>query len=49
VAHARGRIAGYKVPRSVAFVDALPLSPARKVLERELRLPYWEGMDRQVH
>jgi acyl-CoA synthetase (AMP-forming)/AMP-acid ligase II len=49
VAHAKALIAGYKVPRSVEFVDALPLSPAGKVLKRELRLPYWEGMDRLVH
>lgn len=36
----RGRIAGYKVPRSVAFVDQLPLSAAGKVLKRELRERY---------
>ncbi|MCC6553309.1 MAG: long-chain fatty acid--CoA ligase [Polyangiaceae bacterium] len=35
--HCRGRLARYKVPRSVAFVDALPLSPAGKILKRELR------------
>jgi acyl-CoA synthetase (AMP-forming)/AMP-acid ligase II len=34
---ARERIANYKVPRSVAFVDALPVSGAGKVLKRELR------------
>ncbi len=35
--HCRKRIAGYKVPRSVSVVDALPLSPAGKVLKHELR------------
>jgi acyl-CoA synthetase (AMP-forming)/AMP-acid ligase II len=35
--HARGTIAGYKAPRSVDFVDALPRSDAGKVLKRELR------------
>lgn len=30
-------IAGYKVPRSVSFVDELPLSAAGKVLKHELR------------
>ena len=30
-------IAGYKAPRTVSFVDALPLSGAGKVLKRELR------------
>jgi acyl-CoA synthetase (AMP-forming)/AMP-acid ligase II len=35
--HCRQLIAGYKVPRSWSFVDALPVSPAGKVLKRELR------------
>jgi acyl-CoA synthetase (AMP-forming)/AMP-acid ligase II len=35
--HCRQLIAGYKVPRSWSFVDALPLSSAGKVLKRELR------------
>jgi acyl-CoA synthetase (AMP-forming)/AMP-acid ligase II len=43
------RIAGYKTPRSMELVDALPLSAAAKVLERELRRPYWADQDRAVH
>jgi acyl-CoA synthetase (AMP-forming)/AMP-acid ligase II len=35
--HARGLIAGYKVPRSFTLVDALPMSGAGKILKRELR------------
>lgn len=35
--HCKALIAGYKVPRSVSFVDALPMSGAGKVLKRELR------------
>jgi acyl-CoA synthetase (AMP-forming)/AMP-acid ligase II len=35
--HCRQLVAGYKVPRGWDFVDALPLSPAGKVLKRELR------------
>ncbi|HUR75704.1 MAG TPA: long-chain-fatty-acid--CoA ligase [Sporichthya sp.] len=35
--HVRGLIAGYKVPRTVEFVDTLPASPAGKILKRELR------------
>jgi acyl-CoA synthetase (AMP-forming)/AMP-acid ligase II len=34
---ARGQIAGYKIPRSMSFVDALPISAAGKVLKRDLR------------
>ena len=48
IAHCRGRIAGYKVPKSVDFVDVLPRNPSGKVLRRELRKPYWEGRERLV-
>ncbi|MBB63729.1 MAG: fatty-acid--CoA ligase [Waddliaceae bacterium] len=41
--YCRGKIAGYKVPRSVTFRDtALPLSGAGKVLKTELRKEYQE-------
>ena len=48
IAHARARIAAYKVPKSIGFVDALPRNPSGKILKRELRAPYWEGRERQV-
>ena len=48
-AFARQRIAGYKVPRSIDFVDALPRTPTGKILKRELRKPFWVGQERQVH
>src|SRR5262249_22307678 len=34
----RDRIAVYKAPREVEFIDALPRNPSGKVLKRELRL-----------
>jgi acyl-CoA synthetase (AMP-forming)/AMP-acid ligase II len=48
-AFCRERIAGYKTPRSMEIVEALPLSAAGKVLKRELRKPYWAGQERAVH
>ncbi|HQZ32778.1 MAG TPA: AMP-binding protein [Ilumatobacteraceae bacterium] len=40
--HARGSIAGYKVPKSVEFrTEPIPLSGALKPLKRELRKAYW--------
>ncbi len=48
IAWARQRIAAYKAPKSVDFIDALPRNPSGKVLRRELRKPYWEGRDRKV-
>ncbi len=49
IAWARARIAGYKLPKSVDFVGALPRNAAGKVLKRELRKKYWQGRDRQVN
>jgi acyl-CoA synthetase (AMP-forming)/AMP-acid ligase II len=45
----RGRLAGYKRPRSVDFADAIPRNPSGKILKRELREPYWSGQVRQIH
>jgi acyl-CoA synthetase (AMP-forming)/AMP-acid ligase II len=39
----RSVLAGYKVPKSVHVVEALPLSPVGKVLRRALREPLWAG------
>jgi long-chain acyl-CoA synthetase len=49
IGFARERIAHYKAPRSVDFVDTLPRTPSGKILKRELRKPFWVGQDRQVH
>jgi acyl-CoA synthetase (AMP-forming)/AMP-acid ligase II len=48
IAHARERIAAYKVPKSVDFIEALPRNPTGKILKRVLREPYWKGRDRAV-
>ena len=49
IAATRTRLAHYKCPTSVDFVDALPRNPSGKVLKRELRAPYWEGIERNIH
>jgi fatty-acyl-CoA synthase/long-chain acyl-CoA synthetase len=41
VAFARQHLAGYKIPRSVSFVDELPRTGSGKLLKRQLRAPYW--------
>jgi long-chain acyl-CoA synthetase len=46
--HCKALIAGYKCPRSVDFVAALPLSGAGKVLKTTLREPFWKGRTRNV-
>lgn len=37
IRHCREHLTGYKVPKTVVFVDELPKSPVGKVLRRELR------------
>jgi long-chain acyl-CoA synthetase len=37
------RLAKFKMPRSIDFVDALPREPNGKLIKRKLRDPYWEG------
>lgn len=49
IAHARQHIAGFKCPKTVDFVEALPRNPSGKILRRELRAPYWEGKERAVN
>jgi fatty-acyl-CoA synthase len=39
-AHAREKLAGFKVPKAVAIVDQLPKNPSGKLLKRELRERY---------
>jgi long-chain acyl-CoA synthetase len=48
LAATRERLAHYKCPTSIDFVDALPRNPSGKVLKRELRAPYWVGRDRNI-
>jgi acyl-CoA synthetase (AMP-forming)/AMP-acid ligase II len=45
----RERIAGFKTPKTVDFIDALPRNASGKILRRHLRDPYWVGKDRQVN
>jgi len=40
IEYTRSRLAGFKRPRSVVFVDKLPRNPMGKVLKRELREKY---------
>jgi len=40
-AHARAHLAGYKVPRSISWLDEIPKTGSGKILKRELRQPFW--------
>src|SRR5436309_6362447 len=48
IAFCGDRLAGFKKPRSIDFVDQLPRDAAGKLLKRKLRDPYWEGAGRTI-
>jgi acyl-CoA synthetase (AMP-forming)/AMP-acid ligase II len=48
IEHCRGRIGGYKIPRQLQLVPELPRNPTGKILKKELRKPYWEGVGRNI-
>jgi fatty-acyl-CoA synthase len=45
----REHLAGYKVPKSIEFRGELPKGGTGKILKKELREPYWEGLEKRVH
>jgi len=46
--YARAHLAGYKLPRSVSFLDEIPRTGSGKILKRILREPYWKGRTTRV-
>jgi len=45
----RDKMAHYKAPKSVDFVDELPKTGSRKINKREIRDRYWKGLEKRVH
>jgi long-chain acyl-CoA synthetase len=48
MAYCAERLAKYKIPRSVDFVESMPRDPNGKLYKRKLRDPYWEGRERGI-
>ena len=48
IEHCGQHMAGYKKPKSVDFVDALPVSGYGKVMRREIRETYWKGYEGRI-
>ena len=47
--HCRSLIAGYKCPRSIEVLPALPrILSTNKIDKRKLREPYWPSTGRQI-
>ena len=49
VDHCRKHLAGFKIPKSIEFADALPKGGTGKILKKVLREKYWAGRERHVH
>lgn len=49
IAHCRGRLAGFKIPKRVEFRDAIPRTATGKIQKFKLREEFWEGQERQVN
>jgi len=48
LAWAADKLAKYKTPRSIDFVEDMPRDPNGKLYKRKLRDPYWEGRERAI-
>lgn len=48
IAFCRGHLAGYKCPRTVDFVEALPRNASGKILKAQLREPFWRDRGRAI-
>jgi acyl-CoA synthetase (AMP-forming)/AMP-acid ligase II len=44
----RDKIAGYKIPRQMQTLEALPRNPSGKILKKILREPFWKGAGRNI-
>lgn len=48
LAFGAGRLAKYKRPKSIDFVENMPRDPNGKLYKRKLRDPYWAGHDKAI-
>ena len=46
--HCKKKLAGYKCPKSVEFMEALPKSPVGKILRKDIRAQYWQNKERLI-
>jgi acyl-CoA synthetase (AMP-forming)/AMP-acid ligase II len=49
ISFCRDRLAHYKCPKSVDFVESLPRNPSGKLLKNVLREPYWKNKARKIN
>jgi fatty-acyl-CoA synthase len=49
LAHCKAKLGGVKSPKSVEFRREIAKTAAGKIDRKELRRPYWAGVERSVH
>jgi acyl-CoA synthetase (AMP-forming)/AMP-acid ligase II len=49
IAFCRKALAGFKIPKRIAFHEVLPKSTTGKILRKELKEPYWKGRERKIN
>jgi acyl-CoA synthetase (AMP-forming)/AMP-acid ligase II len=49
IAHCRGKIAGYKIPKKVEFRGEIPRTATGKIQKFKLREDFWSTSDRQIN
>ncbi|MEC4819484.1 MAG: fatty acid--CoA ligase [Scytonema sp. PMC 1069.18] len=49
ISFVRGKLADFKLPRSVEFTESLPRTPSGKLQKGKLREQYWQGYQRHVN
>ena len=48
ISHAKERLGGVKAPKSIEFLEEIPITPNGKMDKKQLRAPYWNS-DRMVN
>ncbi|WP_183504710.1 MULTISPECIES: AMP-binding protein [unclassified Mycolicibacterium] len=48
IQHVKETLGSVPAPKTVLFIDELPLNPAGKVDKKAIRKPYWRGRTRQI-
>ncbi len=48
IEYAQGKLAKYKLPKSIDFVTEMPRDPNGKLYKRKLRDPHWQGRERAI-
>jgi acyl-CoA synthetase (AMP-forming)/AMP-acid ligase II len=49
IQYCKHRIAHYKAPKSIDFIDVLPKTGSGKIHKKGLRDKYWEGYEKKIH